>query len=942
MKESFRLESLVEVLTQAVVCHEPDGSLGAMNAAAERLLQCRREDVVGRMWTEGSWTTVDRDERDVAESQLPGRRSLASKQSISDTLLGIRTAPDARIVWVNANAVFVPSAEASVGTAMVLLEPMVAVTQVHPAAAELDRVSNVPPEQRQFRKRAHTEIRHRALFEQSKCVMLIIHPVTGRILDANQSACEFYGYARESLVRMQIQDINTLAEEAVRSEMKRARSLNTGRFRFRHRLASGELRDVEVFSSPIPIEGEEVLHSIVHDVTKRETAKREIQERNRELRLLNSIITASVQGAQPAELLQMVCSELGAHLQAMEVVAITFEPRPDTATIAAGCVEGVPYSNVGGSIPASRLEGFLERIATGKLWFVDQPEAEPSLSAIVKTLATSPTSLLVLPLVGDKETFGAFVVGSQFDEPFRDHAKREFGQRLAAQVSKALTIARIEQTRRRLLAAIEQSRDIVIITEVDGTVVYSNPAFEAATGKEANWRSGSRVPDVVGAPSLHEAWATVATGRVWVGSFSTTRGDGSRLDADATISPVRDDAGEVVNIIAVARDVTEERQLQRQMQQAQKMEGIGRLAGGLAHDFNNTLAAVMGYAGLVRARLSPDHPAHNDVMEIQETILRASNLSRQLLTFARRQVTEAQPLDLNDVILNLDRMLRRLIGEDIELVTAPAPGLHRTVAERGQTEQVIVNIVVNARDAMPDGGKVVIETENVYRDAEALAGYAGAEPGEYIHLSIRDDGIGMTEEVKQHLFEPFFTTKSAEKGTGLGLATCFGIVGQCGGYIEVDSEVGEGTTVHVYLPATSQQQSIPPSERLTTVLPRGDETVLIAEDDPVVRRMAVRLLDNNGYRVLESSNGEEALRVSARHKGDIHVLLTDVVMPRMGARELIEEIKKQRPSIKVLLMSGYADDTQLRQSAGEQQIPFLGKPFTEMMLMYKIRDLLDR
>ncbi len=939
---SSNLQPVVDALSEAALCHEPDGTIGAVNAAAERLLACSRYDLIGHTWTGCGWAVFDHQERAVPEQDLPSHAAPPDQRDHHETLLGIRTEPHAPIKWVAARAVRLPTqTDHARNCVLVLLEAMVIVPEAHPAAAGLDRVSQVPPAERQFRKLAKTEARHRALFEHSKSVMLLIHPVTGRILDANRAACEFYGYSPPELVRMHIQQLNTLTEAEVRREMARANAKNTSRFRFRHRLASGQIREVEVFSSPIPIDGDEVLHSIVFDVTRRESAQQQIRDRNWELRLANTITAASIHGVSSAEILQSVCVELSEHMTASEVLALTIDPVTEQVKVAAGVTPAGISSCVGTSLDPSDSQGLAEQVALDSPWYVEDWRTDQTLRCLAPAITTTATAMLVLPRFDDQMTRGAFILASNKIQELASSNHIRLGKRLVAQVSRALTIARIERTRRRLLAAIEQSTDMIIITELDGSVIYGNPAFEAATGRSLADEPGQHFPDVVRVPDLREVWATVAMGHRWSGSFRVSRNDGSRLHADAVVSPVRNPSGETVSIIAVIRDATREKHLQQQVHQAQKMESIGRLAGGLAHDFNNTLAAVMGYAGLVRARLDPDHPAYSDVIEIQETILRASNISRQLLTFARRQVTEPRPVDLNGLILNLDRMLCRLIGEDIELVTAPASSLHRTVAEPGQIEQVIVNIVVNARDALEDGGKIVIQTENVELGTEALAGRSGAEPGEYVHLSIRDDGGGMTEEVRQHLFEPFFTTKSPDKGTGLGLATCFGIVGQCGGFIDVESEVGKGTTVHVYLPASASNSSAPPSERAPMNAPHGDETVLIAEDDPIVRRMAARLLTRHGYKVLEAANGEEALREADRFPDTIHALLTDVIMPRLGARELIEEIRKRRPEIKVILMSGYADDSQLRQSAGEHQIPFLSKPFTEMMLLHKIRTLLD-
>lgn len=388
-------------------------------------------------------------------------------------------------------------------------------------------------------------------------------------------------------------------------------------------------------------------------------------------------------------------------------------------------------------------------------------------------------------------------------------------------------------------------------------------------------------------------------------------------------------------------DVTERRQLESELFQIQKMEGIGTLAGGVAHDFNNLLGVIMGYAGLLREKLPPQHPARRDVEEILDATDRATDLTRQLLAFSRRQIIQPRVVNLNGLILNMDKLLRRIIGEDIELVTLPTASLWSVKVDQGQMEQVLVNLAANARDAMPNGGKLTIETANVTLDDYYARHHPEVTPGDYVMLAVSDAGTGMTEEVKARLFEPFFTTKAPGKGTGLGLATCHGILKQNGGSIRVYSEPGHGTTFKIYLPRVEEApQGLMNMDR-TGPLPRGKETILLVEDEEAVRSMTAGLLRNNGYTVLEAANGSEALRLAQECEEEIHLLLTDVVMPQMGGRELAERFRELNPYTKILFTSGYTDNSIVRHALLAPGFAFIQKPFTMAELAYKVRNLLD-
>jgi PAS domain S-box-containing protein len=392
--------------------------------------------------------------------------------------------------------------------------------------------------------------------------------------------------------------------------------------------------------------------------------------------------------------------------------------------------------------------------------------------------------------------------------------------------------------------------------------------------------------------------------------------------------------------LAVGRDVTERLRLEEQLRQSQKMEAVGRLAGGVAHDFNNMLSVILSYASLLLGDMKPGEPMRDDLEEIQKAGERAAALTRQLLMFSRQQVLEPKVLDLNEVLASMDKMLQRILGADVDLLSLPSQPLGRVRIDPSSVEQVIMNLVVNARDAMPTGGKLTMETDNVVLDDAYARAHLGVKPGPHVMLAVSDTGTGIDKETLARIFEPFFTTKESGKGTGLGLSTVFGIVQQSGGSVWVYSEVGQGTTFKIYLPqidaAVDSTHSIAPPITL-----RGSETILLVEDDDQVRAVARDILRRNGYNVIEARNAGEALLHSERHPTTIHLLLSDVVMPQMSGPELAKRLAASRPEMRVLCMSGYTDDSIVRHGVIEAHLAYLQKPITPESLTTRVREVLD-
>lgn len=399
--------------------------------------------------------------------------------------------------------------------------------------------------------------------------------------------------------------------------------------------------------------------------------------------------------------------------------------------------------------------------------------------------------------------------------------------------------------------------------------------------------------------------------------------------------------GELRGAVAMHLDITANKRLEEQVRHSQKMEAIGRLAGGIAHDFNNLLHVIIGFAELTAESMRPDDPLLANIQGIDQAAERAADLTRQLLAFGRRQILEPRVIDLNNLVFNAAKLLQRIIGEDIEIATVPSPDLWPVKADYGRLEQVIANLALNSRDAMPNGGTLTLETANVILDESHVRQGMDVAPGPYVMLAVSDTGTGIRPEALPHLFEPFYTTKSVGEGAGLGLATCYGIVRQSGGFIRGYNLPDKGARFEIYLPAVKEGHAKSVLQTTDPSVRGGDETILLVEDERLVRQMAAQALRAYGYTVLDAQTGGEALVIAHEHVGEIHLLVTDVVMPHMSGRQVAERLRSTRPGIKVLYVSGYTDDTVLRHGALEEGAAFLAKPFTPSALAHKVREMLD-
>ena len=739
------------------------------------------------------------------------------------------------------------------------------------------------------------------VFAGSPDGILLIDAETQRVVQFNDAACRQLGYPREEFSGVRISDFEAAeSPDAVQAHVRRALDEGQCEFDTVHRTKGGELRHVHVWAKTVDLDDRIAFYAIFRDVTD----QRRIEDA---LRHSHDLLDRTGRMA-----------EVGGW-------QVDLDTRTLHWTAEVYRIHGVEPT-------------YQPSVASAIHFYA--PEARPVITAAIEAAIAHGTPFdLELPLVTAR--------GKRIWVRAQGAAERRDGRttHLHGAFQDITERKQADELRRLQGAALQAAANAVVISDRDGTIEWVNPAFTRLTGYAAAEAVGRNPRDLVKSgkhpPEFYRnLWQTIVAGRTWHGETINRRKDGSLYTEEQSITPIMDAAGVITHFVAIKTDVTERLKLEAQFRQAQKMDTVGQLASGIAHDFNNLLTVINGVGELVLGQLRAGDPMHADVQEVLQAGERAAALTRQLLAFSRRQMLRPEVTDLNTMVEASERLLRRLLGEDIELVVTPAPDLGRVKADPGQIEQVIVNLAVNARDAMPQGGRLTITTANVVID-EAYAGQMGfaVPPGPYVQLSVSDTGVGMDESTRLRVFEPFFTTKEMGKGTGLGLSTVYGIVKQSNGFIWVYSEPGKGTSFRTYLPRVTDPVS--PRPRPVDSAGTGTETILLVEDSAGLHTLVTRILQSGGYTVIGAVSGDEALQALAHVDRPVHLLLTDVVMPQMSGRQLVERMAQLAPATRVLYMSGYSDDMMVRHGVVDADVAFLSKPFTVATLLQKVREVLD-
>jgi PAS domain S-box-containing protein len=776
----------------------------------------------------------------------------------------------------------------------------------------------------------------RNLFEKHTAVKLVVDPLDGRIVDANEAAASFYGWSRDELRRMKVMDINTLPPEQLKARMEDTRTGKQTFFEFRHRRADGSVRDVAVYSSRIESDGKDLLHSIIHDITGQKTAQKKLGASYTLLKIAGQTARFGGWGVDlgtnimtwsdaVADIHEMPRGHAPAVSEGIQFYAP--EWREKIQQVFTDCVQkGIPYDE--------QME-IITR--TGKrVWVRTTGEVvRDNTGHIVKVQGS------FQDITQSKKNYDAL---QQANEQLRKNYQktRRILEDLKAEVQ-AREAKEAELS--KVTLAVEQAGETIVITDPDGTIQYVNPAFETVTGYSRTEVLGQN-PRILNSGEQDEAfyqqlWKEITSGRIWQGRMVNKRKDGKKFTEEATISPVIDGAGNIINYVAVKRDITEQLALSAQYQQAQKMDSIGRLAGGVAHDYNNMISIILGYTQLIMGKTDSKDPLYADLSEIYQAAQRSTEITRKLLAFARKQTISPMVLDLNTVVEAMLKLLRRLLREDLTLSWHPGTGVWQINIDPSQVDQILLNLCVNARDAIAGTGEIIIETKNRVFDPEYCELHKGFIPGEFVMLAVSDNGCGMDKNTLDLIFEPFFTTKKVGQGTGLGLPMVYGIMKQNKGFINVYSEPDQGTTFKMYFPRDkSGTQGQTESEQKKPETGRG-ETILLVEDEPPLLILAKRLLESLNYKVLDATGPKEALRLAENHAGKIRLLLTDVVMPEMNGRELADRLSAEYPDIKHLFMSGYTADVIASQGVLEKGTHFIQKPLSIHELAAKLRQILE-
>lgn len=690
------------------------------------------------------------------------------------------------------------------------------------------------------------------------------------------------------------------------------------------------------------------LEGFITDITERKRAEEELQKRLSYERLLSEISSLALKEEDVGKF-QDQCLQIMANVLEVSRIYI-FEHDHETNTMSntfEWVADGIASQKEGlQRVPGDEFPWWMDLMKRDKVINYSNIDDIPAQKEKELLRSQGIKSILIVPLNVGGEYYG--FIG--FDECRFNRDWPEEDVRMLISTSRVIsaTIQRQQANaeRGRLLSAIEQAGEMVVIADPEGAIQYVNPAFERITGYSRNEAIGQN-PRILKSGEHDEEfyrnlWETISSGKTWEGRIVNKRKDGTLYTEETTISPVRGASGRIVNYVAVKRDITEQIRLQAQLQQAQKMESIGRLAGGVAHDYNNMLNVIIGYSEMAGAKLPPDSPVISDLNEILKAANRSADITRQLLAFARKQTIAPKVLDLNETVEGALKMLRRLIGEDIDLEWHPDAALWLVKIDPAQVDQILANLCVNARDAIEGVGKITIETDNVRLDEEYCAAHPGFVPGDFAMLAVSDNGHGMDKETQSKIFEPFFTTKGMGKGTGLGMATVYGIVKQNNGFINVYSEPQKGTQVKIYLPRyTGKVTEVQPEARIEIPQGRG-ETILLVEDDASILQLGKLMLESLGYKVLETASPVDALERGKEYEGKIDLLLTDVVMPEMNGRDLADRLKSSYPNLKVLFMSGYTANVIAHQSILEEGVDFIQKPFSVSDIANKVREVLSR
>ena len=799
-----------------------------------------------------------------------------------------------------------------------------------------------------------SEKRYRRLFESAKDGILILDADTGKVVDVNPFLTRLLGYSYDALCGKHLWEIGVFNDIAASKEaFQTLRDHEYIRYEdLPLKTRNGEPIDVEFVSNVYQVDNNRVIQCNIRDITERKRAEERIRKGFQLESALLRIDTQILGGADAREVMETACEAIVEMGYRMCWIG---QPDPDhivRPVASGGFTAGYPENIDIRWDDSSEGKGPTgTAIRTGRSCVIQSIHESPLFgpwrdNAIVHGYR----SMAAFPMkADDREVIGVLNVYSDREGAFGDEEVGRLGmfaQQCSIAVMSARWVESLRDANQRLAFYVDRMPLAYIVWDLEFGVEEWNPAAERIFGWKARETIRKNACELIvpkeARPQFEHGWSELLKGDGSSSSVNTNvRKDGKIITCEWFNTLLRDASGNVSGVLSMAHDVTEKAELERQLQTAQRMEAVGTLAGGIAHDFNNALTGVIGFGEMLKFKLEGNEGALSDLDQIFRGAERASVLTRQLLTYARRQIIEPVNLNLNTVIANLLKLVTKIVGEHIEIRTILARTLPTIRADVGQIEQVVMNLVLNARDAMPGGGHLLVETCLTDLDAETVRRHPYMKGGSYVVLAVSDTGIGMDQKTQERAFEPFFTTKGSEMGTGLGLAMVYGIVKQHNGFIHLYSEPGNGTTFKIYFPPVEAAPDVVISSN-TSEIRGGAETVLLVEDDESVRSLMERMLLDLGYTVLVARDGEEAVDLFRKNTDKIDLAILDVVMPRKGGKEAYEEMRKVRTDLKVIFMSGYTTNAVHESFVLIAGIPFLSKPFGPGVVARKVREVLDK
>ena len=792
-----------------------------------------------------------------------------------------------------------------------------------------------------------SEERYRSVFDNVAIGIDVVDD-KGRFLQVNGALAHILGYSEEELLNLTILDL-THPEDIENSESRYQKLVKgeTDSYRFEKRYVRKNGNVIWADVSVSPVRGPDGVRvatvGVIADITERKEAEKRIRLNEARLQSLHDIAQYKAESTQDLldfalnEAIKLTGSRIG-YIYHYDEECRLFELNTWSKEVMKQCEVAEPQTLY--ELEKTGIWG--EAVRQRRPIVVNDFQAPNPLKKGCPEGHVELRTFMTIPVFVGERVVAVIGMGNK-DSDYDDSDVRQLSL-LMDSVWRIIQAKRVEAQQRRLATAVEHAAEGVMITDIDGTIEYVNDACVRMTGYEKEDLLG-RNPRILRSGEQDEAfyrefWQTIASGSVWTGKIMNRKKDGTSYMAELTVSPVRDSSGLVVNFVALTRDITQHLELSKQLFQAQKMEAVGTLAGGVAHDFNNVLQVALGFSELILE--DEELPKHYraDLQKIYESAKRGADLVQRLLTFSRKTEIEPQPLNLNSRITDLQKMLDRTLPKMIAIQLLLDRRLSSINADKTQIDQVIMNLAVNARDAMPDGGKLIFETSDVVLDEEYARMHVDAKPGPHVLLAVTDTGSGIDKDALEHIFEPFYTTKGVGEGTGLGLAMVHGIVQQHGGHVRCYSEPGQGTTFKIYFPALVSAEE--KEEIIVRKMPRGgQETILLVDDDELIRDLGSRILSKSGYKVITASNGKEALDVYERRGSEIALVILDLIMPEMGGKQCLEGLLSLDPAVKVVIASGFSADGQTKDTLAAGAKGFINKPYDIRQMLEVVRAVLD-